>query len=271
MSLTYEMLQLPPFLLFVIFVLLGGAITGVATFLFRRFGRVNVLKSHNQVTGFLFSAIASFYALLLGFTVYSVWGQLNVTQTNVSKEGSSAFGLYRDIKFYPDTIESQKMMILYLDFVYNVIDDEFPKMSIRQPSQKTLESFNKVFYKMERLSPNTQNELQLAAEMFHHLNELATYRGLRTASVEMEIPTPIWWPMILGALIVIFCAMLLDIENSNIHVGLTSLLGVFIGMFFFIIIILDHPYTSSLGIHPDSYMQIFNMEDWANKPVLIHK
>jgi hypothetical protein len=102
--------------------------------------------------------------------------------------------------------------------------------------------------------------------MFNHLNELATYRGLRETSLEKEIPSPLWWPMILGALITIFCSILLDIEHTRIHVLLNALLGIFIGMIFFVILLLDHPYSGSLSIKPQSYKQIFTMEQWANEP-----
>ena len=124
MAFSYYLLQFPPFLLFLSIIIFGGIITGVGTYLFRNFGRIKVLKSHNEVTGFLFTAIASFYSLLLGFVVFVVWSQLNDTQSNVSQEGSSAFGLYRDIKFYPDPKISKLMMVVYLDFVFDVIDDE---------------------------------------------------------------------------------------------------------------------------------------------------
>ena len=58
-------------------------------------------------------------------------------------------GLYRDIKYYPDTLESKQLMKVYLDFVYNVIDDEFPNMERMKLSRLTPESFSKVFDKME--------------------------------------------------------------------------------------------------------------------------
>jgi hypothetical protein len=193
-----------------------------------------------------------------------VWGQLNDTRGNVSKEGSSAMGLYRDIKFYPDTVESKQLMIVYLDFIYNVIDEEFPNMEQMKPSRKTPESFDHVFYKIEHLNPKNPFQIQLVAEMFNHLNQLATYRGLRESSLEKEIPSPLWWPMLLGAIITIFCSMLLDIEHARLHVSLNALLGVFIGMIFFIILLLDHPYSGSLSIKPQSYKQIFTMEKWDN-------
>jgi hypothetical protein len=265
MAITYYMLQIPPFLLFIIIISVFAFLSGLGTFLFRKHIKLKVLRAHNEVTGFLFLAIASFYAFFLSFVVFVVWGQLNETHTDLTKESSSATSLYRDIKFYPDTIEAKQLMVVYLDFVYNVVDDEIPNMGQMKLSQKTAESFNLVFHKMERLNPKNQFQIQLVSEMFRHLNELATYRGLRAAAVEAEIPSPMWLPIILGGIITIICAMLLDIEHSRMHILLNALLGTFIGMFFFIIILLDHPYTGSLGIKPKSYKQIFLLEQQTNE------
>ncbi len=267
MAISYYLLQFPPLLLFTGIVLFASSFAVLSTYLFRKYGKIKVLRSHNEVTGFLFLSIASFYALLLSFVIFVVWDQLNSTQENVSKEGSSAMGLYRDIKFYPDTIESKKLMSVYLDFVYNVIDEDFVNDGNQNLNRKTPESFNLVFYKMERLNPKNQFQSQLVAEMFNHLNELATYRGLRNDSMETEIPAPMWIPIILGALITLFCAMLLDIEHMKLHLTLNALLAVFIGIFLFIIIILDHPFTGSLAIQPNSYMKIFTMEQWDKEQV----
>ena len=217
------MFQIPSVLLFILFISFGAFFAGLGTFLFRKYVNVKILRSHNEVTGFLFLAIASFYSMFLSFVVLLVWGQLNETRGNVSKEGTSAMGLYRDIKYYPDTIESKQLMIVYLDFVYNVIDDEFPNMKHRMISRKTTESFNRVFYRMENLNPKNQIQSQLVSEMFNHLNQLDTYRGLRATSMETEIPIILWLPMILGALITLICAMLLDIEHGRVHISLNAL------------------------------------------------
>jgi hypothetical protein len=261
------MLQMHPVLLFILMIGFSALLAILSTLIFRKHITLKVLRSHNEVTGFLFLAIASFYALLLSFVVLVVWDQLNETHSNASKEGSSALGLYRDIKFYPDTIESKKLMTIYLDFVYNVIDDEFPNMEKMQSSTKTTMSLNDVFYKMERLNPKNSFQIQLVSEMFHHLNELSTYRGLRTSAIDTEIPSPMWLPIILGAIITVFCAMLLDIEHIKMHVALNSLLSVFIGMFLFTIILLDHPYTGSLSIKPVSYQKIFEVEQQLNQSI----
>lgn len=265
MAITYHMLQIPPLLLFVLIVTSLALISGLGTLLFRKYIKLSILRSHNEVTGFVFLAIASFYAFFLSFVVFIVWDQLNDTHNNLTKESSYATGLYRDIKFYPDTIESKQLMIVYLDFIFNVVDEEIPNMGQKKLSQKTTESFNAVFHKIERLNPKNAFQIELVGEMFRHLNELATLRELRSASVEAEIPSAMWLPILLGSVITIICAMLLDIEHARMHVFLNALLGSFIGMFFFIIILLDHPYTGSLGIKPKSYKQIFVLEQQVNE------
>lgn len=265
MAITYYMLQIPSWLFFICIVFFVGAIAGLATYVFRKTIRVKILRSHNEVSGLLFLVTASFYVLFLAFVVLVVWEKLNETHGDVSKEGSSAQSLYRDIKYYPDSLESKQLMALYLDFAFNVIDDEFPKMGLMQPSRKTAESFDKVFYRMERMNPTNPMQIQLTSEMFSHLNELAHYRGLRVNSMDTEIPGPMWLPIIFGAVITLLGAMLLDIEHVRMHIYLNVMMGALIGAFIFTIIFLDHPYTGSHGIGPDGYEQIFTMEEWANE------
>ena len=264
MAITYYMLQFPPVLFFLFITVICGSIAGIGTALFRKYSKLEILRSHNEVAGFLFLAIAGFYSLLLSFMVFLVWGELNETKNNLNKEGSSALALYRDIKYYPDTTDSKQMMIVYLDYVFNVVDDEMPNMRQMKQSIKTGESLNNIFFQIERIHPKTPFETQLLTEMFRHLNELSVYRGLRTGSLEMEIPPPIWLPLLFGALITVLCSIVLDIEHTRLHISLNILLGSFIGMVLFIIILLDHPFTGSFSVNSKSYNQIFILEQRAD-------
>ena len=75
MAITYYMLQIPPVFLFLLIISFGAIFAGLLTFAFRKYARVKILRSHNEVTGFLFLAIASFYALLLSFIYW--WFGIN--------------------------------------------------------------------------------------------------------------------------------------------------------------------------------------------------
>lgn len=264
MAITYYMLQIPSWLFFVSIVVSGALFGILLTYIFQKFITVKILHSHNEVATPFFLGIASFYALLLSFIMLVVWERANETHSSVSKEGSSAMGLYRDIKFYPDTLVSQDLMKVYLNFVYNVVDDEFPAMEQMRLSDKTSDAFNRVFFKIEHLNPATPFQIQLVSEMYKNLNELATYRGLRITAMESEIAPALWLPIILGAILTILCSVLLDIGHKRMHLLLNGLLGAMIGAFLFIIILMDHPFTGSSGIKPKIYMHIFSVEERAN-------
>ncbi len=268
MSFTYYMLQISPYLLFILLIACTAFVTGCITHAFRKYHKVEILRAHNEVTGFIFLAVASFYGLLLSFVVFLVWDQLNSTRSNASKEGSSALSLYNDIKFYPDTTASKKLMKVYLDYVYNVIDEEYPNMAKMAPSRKTPESLSIVFYEIEHINPKSSFHAQLVGVMFSHLNEIATYRGLRITSLDSEIPNIIWLPILLGGGITIFFALLLDIENVRLHIFINAMLGVFISMLIYIIIILSHPFTGSISIEPKAYKEIFTLESWAHEKTI---
>lgn len=236
---------------------LGGWIGN--PFLFRKLVKIKVQRSHNEVTGFLFLAIASFYALLLSFIVLVVLEQLNETIGIVSKEGSTAMTLYRDIKYYPDTVRSKPLKTAYLNFVFDVVDDEFPEMAPMERARGTSESFDLVFVRMAQLDPkNPHGKHACLWNDGAQSNTLAADRGQRITTMDVEIRPPLWMPIILGALITLLCAMYLDnIQCLRMHFILTALLGAFIGMFLFVIVCLD--ITISLGVFglkPDSYMQI---------------
>lgn len=265
MAITYYMLQMPPAIFFILMVGLCSLLAALGAIAFRKLVRIKVQRSHNEVTGFLFLAIASFYALLLSFVVLVVWDQLNETVGIVSKEGSSAMAMYDDIKFYPNKADAKLLEKSYLEYVFNVVNDEFPNMQKMQGSRVTSESFDMVFLRMVNLHPKTQMEIQLVSGMFSQLNTLQELRGQRLTSMEAEISPPMWLPMIFGAIVTVFCALLLDIEHQRMHVLLVALLGSFVGMFFFTIIRLDHPYAGSQGLKPERYMQIFTKEEWMNE------
>jgi hypothetical protein len=260
MNVTHYLNKLPPALLFVSVVTLMAFLAGFSTFLFRKYKKRKILKSHNEVTGYLFLAIANFYALFLSFMVFVCLDQLMETKTNLSHESSSALSFYRDIKLYPDSLESKHLTDVYLDFVTNVLNEELPNMEEMRPSPKTAQSFNRVFYTVERLRPKDGFQIQIIGGMFAHLNDLATFQGLRNGAIDSQIPPSTWLALITGEIITIMCAMLLDIERIRLHILLNTLLGTFIGLFFFVIILLDRPFSSILKGSPKSYEQIFTLE-----------
>ncbi|WP_158800348.1 DUF4239 domain-containing protein [Pedobacter sp. L105] len=257
MDFTYFMLQIPPSLLLVIILLLFAAIGSIGTYCFRKYVVFRPLRSHNEVVGYIFATLGGFYGLLLGFVVFFVWDSLNGAQKDASQEASSAKALYRDIRYYPQPAKVAKLKTVYLLYVHSVVEQEFPDMETMKPLDKhNRDSFNKVFETMGQLDMRDA----YSAQMFRQLNELATYRSLRQLDSSSSIPFEIWVPLLAGGAIILVFAMLLDVESWRLHVFVNGLLGTFIGLVIYIIIILDHPFTGKMKIEPDAYKSILLMD-----------
>lgn len=253
----YLILQVPPFILLLLIVLLFTATGVIATYYFRKKICLNPKRSHNEAVGYVFAVLSGFYGLLLGFVVFLVWDSLNNAQSDASKEGSAAVALYRDINYFPDPEKTAQLKTAYLVYVHSVIDNEFPAMEAMRPlDSHHRDNFNKVFATMGKLDM----EDLYSAQMFRQLNELSMYRSLRLLDATSSIPTEIWVPILFGGLIILILAVMLDVESLNVHLFVNGLLGAFIGLVIYIIIILDHPFTGQLKIEPEEYKIILMMD-----------
>jgi hypothetical protein len=259
MNFVHFMLELPPYLLLIIIGVLFSS-TGIAcTYLFRKYVNFQPLRSHNEVVGYIFATVGGFYGLLLGFVVFLVWDALNGAQTNCSREGSTARALYRDIKFYPEPEKVASLKVSYVAYVQSVVDEEFPAMEAMKPlSAANRVTFNEVFKQMTKLEKDAY-----FSEMFQRLNELAVNRSLRLLDSSSSIPLEIWMPLLLGGAIILIFALLVDVESTRLHMAVNGLLGAFMGLVIYIIVILDHPFTGKLKIEPEEYKTILQMEKEA--------
>ncbi|HEY8916156.1 MAG TPA: hypothetical protein VIM87_06935 [Chitinophaga sp.] len=263
MQLSYTLLSVPPLLLLVLMIVFFAVTGGGSTYLFRKYIRMRVLQSHNEVTGNIFSCAGGLYSLLLAFVVFLVWDGFNDAAQHANMEFSVAKGLYRDIQYYPDTLESHKIKQVYLQFMEAVVQDEYPAMARLESSPvSSKKAFDELFRVVEQMNPQTPALTTRSAEIFRHLNELATHRSLRQLDAGTGIPLEMWIPLLIGGFIVMVFAMMLDIENLKLHIFMSAMLGSFIGIVIYLIILLDYPFSGYLSVQPTGYVEIIN---WAKQ------
>jgi hypothetical protein len=243
--------------MFFFFALAGG----LSTWFCRKFIRIKVLRSHNEVTGNIFACAGGLYSLLLAFVVFLVWDGFNDACSHADMEFSVAKGLYRDIQYYPDTTESKKIREVYLTYINKLVTEEYPAMDHQQPIPLSCKkAFNNVFIVIEQMEPKNIYLNTRSDEMFRHLNELATNRSLRQLSANSGISFELWLPLLIGGLITLIFVTMLDIENTRLHIFLSAMLGAFIGLVMYLIVILNYPFSGYLSIQPTGYQEILQWD-----------
>ena len=256
MRFAYYLLQMPPVLMLLTLIGLFAGVSLGSTALVRTHARLNPQPTANQGVGDVFAIVGGLYGLLLGFMVFLVWDSFDKAQVNANREGSSARGLYRTIRYYPDSAKRAPLMVAYLTYARHVVKHEFPHMETMQAfTKEDRQAFNAVFSGIEAMDTSDWRTNQL----FQNLNELATYRNLRHLDAVAEIPGAIWLALLIGGLIVLLFAALLEVEDRRLHLLINGVLGTFIALIVYIILILDHPFTGQVKIEPEAYQQILIM------------
>ena len=256
MSLIYLMLQMTPALMLLILIIFFISIGVGGTWTYRKYIRPPRQESGNDLVGDIFAVVGGLYGLLLGFIVFLVWDSFNTAEINAHREGSMAKGLYRAIRYHPDSAQMAPLSSAYMRYVNHVIYHEYPHMEAMQGfTKEDRQAFNVVFKYLEKVNAGDARTEQ----MFRHLNELATYRSLRQLDAVTEISSAIWLALLTGGIVVLIFAMILEVESMRLHLLANGLLSTFIGLIVYIILILDHPFTGSMKIQSDDYQQILIM------------
>jgi hypothetical protein len=262
MSITNMLLKMNPLLMLGLFIIFFSGAGIVGTYLVRKYSKIGIRESHNEGIANGFAMTGGLYGLILAFVVFLVWDQFNDAQQKADMEASLCKGLYRNIKYYPvdnnheALLEKKKLTETYMNYLEHVIIEDSllntkGKESVEYKDYrytKTVKSFN-TFYKMlEEMNDTVTYKNQRIEEMFKQLNDLGTYRNLRSLAVESEIDFYIWVPLWLGGIIIMLFAYLMNIENKPLHIGINGLIGAFIALVFYIIVLTDHPFNGRMRI-----------------------
>jgi len=233
-------------------------IFAVAGLLFVR-RRVNhgELSKHNDVGGVIFSIVGTLYAVILAFVVIIVWEALGTADDRAAQEAGVLGDLMRDAGFFPDPQRTELQKELR-EYAQAVIDEEWPAMVNSGSSQHVWEILDRTFESFSRITPNTQREANIHAEMLRRLNDLSDHRRLRLLSADNKVPPLMWAMLIVGGFITVGFSYFLGVERRRSHVLMTAALAGMIGLTLYLILALDHPFAGTIRVEPDGFRLVLD-------------
>jgi Ca2+/H+ antiporter len=262
MNIIQSLLNLPTFLSMLLLILFFAGLNVFVTVFTRWFQARKIQdKTSNEITGYIFSVVAGFYALLLSFVVFQALDKYNNVQKDADTEASSAKSFYRQVKHYPDTAKTYGLKMEFLNYVKLVVREEYPAMAKWEKSELAHNSFEKVFEMTAKLNQTADSIKPATSLMVQNLIDLSKFRSLRQLAGDVEISQRMWEVLLIGGLIIAILASLINVKSRRYHLFLNGLMGAFIGLIIFLIITLDHPFAGSVKIKPDGYSLILNMEE----------
>lgn len=227
--------------------------------LVRRFliPRLHYHDGANDAVSGTVQAIGVFYGITVGLIAVGVWNTNSNASDLVSKEAASIGALYRDVKEYPSPLRDELRLKLR-EYTLYVINDAWPAQQRGQGQQITggvtiLDDFQSKLYSFQ---PANTSQSALHSETLRAYNNLLEYRRLRIDAVGGGLSTVMWWVIWVGAAISIGIAYFFNIPDFKLHAILIILMGGFLAMVLFMIVINDRPFYGHIRISSDPYKLI---------------
>ncbi len=253
------LLQFPPVLLGILWVVIIVGISVGGLVVFRKAVSHTRLENANPVSSAVFQVAGVLYAVLVAFVVVVVWEQMGDAEDAASKEASAVADLLRDSAALPaaNRAEVERNLIAY---TRDVIDNEFPRMRRGEAISEQSPALNDVWQSYLKVQPETRNEIAFFDHAIVRLNDLSANRKLRVSTGDASVPGELWVLLIGGGAVLMTFTYLFGTKDLLVHgmaIGLTAALLAFV---MYLIFALEHPYVGALSVQPTAFVNA--LRDW---------
>jgi hypothetical protein len=246
--------EVPPLVTAVVMVVFVEALSLIGLFLARRFllRRFHYSDGVNDAISGTVQAIGVFYGVTVGLIAVAVWNTSATASDLVSKETSSIGGLYRNVRGLPSPLR-EDLAAKLREYTTFVIEQDWPA----QARGKTLDGGTTILNEFQdelfAYQPSTPAQTELFGASLRGFDKLAENRRLRLLAVNGALSDTMWAVIWIGAVISIGVAYLFNIQDGKVHAVLIALMGGFLSIVLFMIVINDKPFYGSAKISSDPY------------------
>ena len=254
--LTRTLLNVPEALVeLVVIVAVVACFVALHAVLQRRF-RTDVLRRHNDVAGYLFSAVGVLYAVLLGFSVVVVWQKYDATVANVEAEVDAAGDLYHVVDGFPTQLRDA-IRVKLADYARTVIDVEWPAMAANRDVPDTgANLLDAVSYSVDTFAPVGLREGNAQQAALQDQQRLFDARRQRLIHAAPAVPLVLWFALIMGALSMVAFCYIFGVENRPAQLLMTAILVGLIAILFCVVYEFATPFSGSVTISSDGWSYI---------------
>jgi len=219
--------------------------------------RLHYDNDANDAVSGTVQAIGVFYGITVGLIAVGVWNTNSNASELVSREAASISALFRDVSGYPSPLREELRQKIR-EYTVFLIDEAWPAQK-RGDGQAIdggtliLDDFQ---FKLYAFQPANASQSALHSEVLRAYNSLIEYRRLRIDAVGGGLSNIMWAVIWVGAAISIGIAYFFNIPDIKLHAILVLLMGGFLAMVLFMIVINDKPFYGAVSISADPYKLI---------------
>ena len=251
----------------------AGAVCSVVVFLpllglfvFHRLVNWQAREEDTSMIGLSYALCGGIYAVVLAFVAVGTYEAMDKSTTIASDEANSLGGLAFDSAGLPAElgVRVRADVDKYIDIVTK---KEWPSQKAYRMEERNYgegwAQVRRIGLDLANFEPATPGQATVKAEMEHGANELFSARRARLLAANAHLPDAVWQMLIFGLGLVAVYIYLFGPHSYKIHMAVTGLTMLSIGLVFTLIIALDYPFRGDLSVDNDAYLGVKEVADRA--------
>ena len=212
-------------------------------------------KETNDTVGTFSLGLTALYSVAVGLIAVASWQNYATVGGLVSREASTIGVLYRDVAGYPEPLRDDLRRGLreYANFL---IEKVWPAQQQGVLLDEPTAMLTTLHGQMLTYHPPDGGATAMHAETMRKFDEMVDLRRQRVDRVGEGLPAVLWIVVGVGALTTVSIRSFHWTEHVRLHVLLTALLALFVGLLVYLIAALDRPFRGSVSVSAQPYRLI---------------
>ena len=241
-------------------VVIGGFVALAIVFsrLAGRFIPVELLREHNELTGFIFAVVGVVYAVILGFVAVGVWERFVAAEDRTYDEASNLIAIYRDAGEFGNGARIRREARAYIE---NIVHLGWPVLEYGKGSLETTGGAETLARDVEHTQPRDAREEALYPTMIAALDEAMLDRDARVAEDANGLNGIMWVVVYAGGIITVAFTFLFGFRQTAMQTAMVGTLALLIGLVIFLMLSLDYPFRGTIRVGPEAFEHAAHLFD----------
>lgn len=226
--------------------------TLLAVHLLRRRVSHDAMRRHQDVAGFIFSAVGAMYGILLAFTVVLAFEHYHETEAATWAEAGAHHGMLDllEMSSDPRAAEAKQAIDQYTQLV---VSTELSPTSYSGRSGPAEESFRDIWL----VAPQVEMPSNTATnQLLRELGAADAARTERLRGAQGAIQTTLWIVLALGGFATVGFGLLFSIESYTPHLIVMGGLSLVIALILFVTVELNFPFVGADAVGADAFLTL---------------
>jgi Protein of unknown function (DUF4239) len=235
-------------------------------FLFHRLVNWHVREENTSMVGLSYALCGGIYAVVLAFVAVGTYETMDKSTAIASDEANSLSAISFDSAGLPSELAERLRgdVNKYIDIVTK---QEWPKQQAYEMGEKNYEEgwvqIRQINADLANYEPANPGQATVKADALRVVNELFSARRARLLAAKAHLPDAVWQMLLFGLVLVAFYVYLFGPHNFKIHLAVTAMTMLSIGLVFTLIIALDYPFRGDLSVSDEAYVGVREVAERA--------